>query len=133
MGTGKTHLACALVRECAPRAVLYASVSDLIRRLRETWRPNAECSERSLLTSLAEADLLVADEIGVQHGTDAERLHIFEVMDARYRAMRPTVLLSNEPLREVREYVGERVFDRLRETSRVVTFNWESARRGSQS
>jgi len=132
VGTGKTYLACALLRACAPRPVLYVSVSDLIKRLRDTWRRDAEYSERSVLTSLAEADLLVVDEVGVQHGTDAARMHLFEVIDARYRTKKPTIMATNCPAAEFTEYLGERVTDRLRETCRVLTFDWASARQSKR-
>jgi len=132
-GTGKTHLACgildALARRC--RSGLYITVADLIRRLRATWNRDRSASETEgeIIKKLEGLDLLVVDEIGVQYGADAEKVQLFDVLNSRYNAMRPTLLLSNLDLKGVTEYLGERVVDRMREgDGRMIVFSGESYR-----
>jgi DNA replication protein DnaC len=128
-GTGKSHLAAAILQGVMPdNAGLYITCMGLIRAVRGTWRKDSEKSESEVLRSFCNVPLLVLDEIGVQYGTDGEQTIIFDVLDRRYREMRPTILLTNQATAGFKEFIGERSFDRLVETSRWVAFDWESYR-----
>lgn len=76
--------------------------------------------------------LLVLDEIGVSRGSEWEAEQLFTVVDERYRLERPTVVVSNLPAGEIKQLVGDRVYDRLREGAKVVPMNWPS-HRGSRA
>lgn len=128
-GTGKSHLATAILQAIMPRHVgLYMTCMSLIRAVRDTWRRDSERSETEVLATLCAVPLLVIDEIGVQYGTDGEQTLLFEIIDRRYRDMNPTILLTNQDKKGFREYIGDRTFDRLVETGRWVPFDWESYR-----
>lgn len=128
-GTGKSHLAGAILQAILPRHVgIYVTLMDLIRMLRDTWRKDSETTESQLLARLQEVPLLVIDEIGVQYGTDGERAILFDVLDRRYRAMRPVILMTNLGKEDFRAAIGDRVFDRLTEVARWVPFDWPSFR-----
>lgn len=128
-GTGKSHLAAAILQEILPKHVgAYVTLMDLIRKLRDTWRRDSELTESQLLNKLQAIPLLVIDEVGVQYGTDGERSILFDVMDRRYREMRPTILMTNLGKEDFRVAVGDRVFDRLTEVARWVPFDWSSYR-----
>ncbi len=128
-GTGKSHLAAAILQSIMPTwDGCYMTCMDLIRSVRETWRRDSEKSETQVLGYLQYLDLLVIDEVGVQYGTEGEQTVIFDVLDRRYREMRPTVILTNQDKDGFKGFVGERTFDRLVETSRWVPFDWPSYR-----
>lgn len=128
-GTGKSHLAAAILQGILPKHVgAYVTLMDLIRKLRDTWRRDSEMTESQLLNKLQAIPLLVIDEVGVQYGTDGERSILFDVMDRRYREMRPTILMTNLGKDDFRVAVGDRVFDRLTEVARWVPFDWQSYR-----
>lgn len=128
-GTGKSHLAVAILQAVLPRHTgLYVTCMGVIRMVRNTWRRESLQSEQQVLDMLAGVDLLVIDEIGVQYGTDGEQNVLFEVLDMRYQDQRPTILLTNQDKDGFKGYVGERSFDRLTETSRWVAFDWPSHR-----
>lgn len=128
-GTGKSHLAGAVIQAIMPRRVgLYVTTMGLIRMVRETWRKDAERSEGQVLDELAAVDLLVVDEVGVQYGTDAEKTLLFEILDRRYTDCKPSILLTNLGLDRFREFIGERLTDRLREVGKWVPFEWDSYR-----
>ena len=107
---------------------LYITCMSLIRQVRATWRRDSEKSEGDVLQMLGDVSLLVLDEVGVQYGTDGEQTILFDILDRRYRDMQPTIILTNQDVKGLQEYIGERTFDRLREVSRLVTFDWESYR-----
>ena len=129
MGTGKSHLAAAIIQHISPlRSALYATVSDVVRGVRDTWRRDSPLSTGQMIDSLRNLDLLVLDEIGVQSGTDNEHQVLYDVLDGRYRDCAPTILLTNLDHKSMQAAIGDRLFDRLRETSRWVQFNWDSYR-----
>lgn len=127
-GTGKSHLAGAVLHQLCDRDVRYITCMDMIRAVRDTWRKDSERSETQLLEYLESLDLLAIDELGMQYGTDGEQTIIFDVLDRRYREMHPVILITNQDRAGLTQFVGERVFDRLRETARWVAFDWESYR-----
>lgn len=128
-GTGKSHLAIAVLQALMPNHVgLYITCMSLIRAVRGAWRKDSERSESEVLDILCQVPLLVLDEIGVQYGTDGEQTILFDVLDRRYRDMMPTILLTNQDKKGFKEFIGERSFDRLVESSRWVAFDWGSYR-----
>jgi DNA replication protein DnaC len=130
-GTGKSHLAASVMLRVMSdgRIVQYMTCMDMIRSVRGTWRKESERTEDDILRELGEKiDLLVIDEIGVQYGTEGEQTVVFDVLDRRYREMRPTILISNAGREQFKAYVGDRVYDRLREVAKWVPFDWDSYR-----
>lgn len=130
VGTGKTMLASAMVNALLPeKRCRIATLAELIREIKDTWHKGSGTSETALLRRLADLDLLIIDEIGQQRGTETEMLLIFEIIDARYRNMVPTVLISNLDKAGIRDAIGDRAFDRLRQDGgKLVAFNWGSMR-----
>jgi DNA replication protein DnaC len=128
-GTGKSHLAAAVLQSIMPEHQgLYITCMGLIRAVRGTWRKDSERSEAQVLRLFGGVPLLVLDEIGVQYGTDGEQTILFDVLDKRYRDMQPTILLTNQNKDGFKQFVGERSFDRLVESCKWVSFDWPSYR-----
>lgn len=128
-GTGKSHLATAILKAILPQHVgVYLTMMDLVHLLRAGWGGGKAGEEAKTLHRLTELPLLVIDEIGVQFGSAAEQVHLFEVLDRRYRNMKPTILLTNLDRDGFRQCVGDRVADRLNETVSRIDFSWGSYR-----
>lgn len=131
-GTGKTHLAAGIglrIMQRDRRTVLFATVMRAIRRIKDTWGKGSGESETQAIAALVYPDLLILDEVGIQFGSDTEKLLLFDVLNERYEKRRPTLLLSNLTLPDMQAFLGERVFDRLREDGgEAIVFNWESHR-----
>lgn len=129
MGNGKTHLAGAIMQAIMPRRrALFTTVPELIRAVRDTWRRDSKHSTTQVVESMRALDLLVVDEIGVQTGTDGEQVILYDVLDGRYRDCKPTVMITNLDMKTLKSAIGDRLYDRLRETSRHVRFDWDSRR-----
>ncbi|MNV76612.1 DNA replication protein DnaC [compost metagenome] len=131
VGTGKTHLAVGVIRQvtAAGFTALYAVLLDSFRSIKDTYRKDSSVTETAAMARLTAPDLLVLDEIGVQHGTDTERMLMFSILNERYNQMNPTILISNLAREPLEKYLGERAFDRMREGGgRMVVFDWESYR-----
>jgi DNA replication protein DnaC len=134
VGTGKTHLACGVLqqvmRNFGTQGLIgrYATAGGIIRSVKETFGARDK-TESDVYADLIAPHLLVIDEVGVQHGTDFERTVLFEVINGRYEQMKPTIMLSNLGMAELRQCLGDRAVDRLRDKGGlVVLFRWESAR-----
>lgn len=131
VGTGKTMLASAAVNTLLTRGKRCRIIKliDLIRELKDTWRKGSGSTESQLIRHYATLDLLVLDEVGLQFDSDTEKLFIFDVIDGRYQNMLPTVLISNLDITGVKQVVGDRVVDRLREDGgKVLAFRGASNR-----
>lgn len=130
-GTGKTHLACALlalVKEKKGGSVQYAVVSDFFRRVRESKNFKSPTSETDILNEFSGFDLLALDEIGNQRGDDDERRVLFDLLNKRYEKGLPTVLISNLGTEKLVDFLGEILWDRLQEGSLTVQFDGRSRR-----
>ena len=128
VGTGKTHLAVCLLKEFLKRGGTgtFLSVSDLILDIRDSWGKGSAKEKIELYSS---ADLLVLDEVGVQTGTENERQILFSILNRRYNEMKPTVLLSNLTIDGFKQFVGQRIYDRLKENGgELITFTGASYR-----
>lgn len=131
-GTGKTHLATAIIKFIIPKfdkSALFSSVMGITKKIKNTWARDAEETEAQAFKTFTTPSLLVIDELGAQFGTDAEKLILFELINDRYEKMLPTILISNLELSELKKFIGERVIDRMQEGGgAIIDFNWESYR-----
>lgn len=134
VGCGKTHLATAMLQQviryfgAQGLKGRYTTAGNIIRSVKETFG-NRDRTESQVYADLVEPHLLVIDEVGVQHGTDFERNLLFEVINGRYEQVKPTVVVSNLGMSELRQCLGDRAVDRLRDRGGlVVLFRWPSAR-----
>lgn len=130
-GTGKTHLAAAICQQVlqSGKFALFTSMLGAIQSVKEAYRKESLFSEREAIRRFVLPDLLVLDEVGVQHKTPAEQVIITDLINQRYEQMRSTILISNMTIRELTGVVGERVMDRLREVNDVVVCKWPSWRK----
>ena len=132
-GTGKNHLASAIAHVVLAKghSVLQVTAYDIIARIRQTWqRGIGNSTELEVIRGFAEVGLLIIDEVGKTFGSDGERVHLFEVIDHRYRDLKPTLILSNENMEGVEKYLGPAAFDRLCQNGGLLLFDWQSHRRG---
>jgi len=129
-GVGKTHLACGILSAAiwAGYTGKYYTASGIIRKIRATWDHRyGSGSEEHVLATLTSPDLLIVDELGVGFGSDSERAQLTELVDLRYRDLRPVVYVSNLNTNDLAQYLGERAVDRMRE-GEILTLAWQSWR-----
>jgi DNA replication protein DnaC len=132
VGTGKSTLAAAVMRSMGGGwfTTQAAFVSAMRRRYDDHKAPDAKEKAKS-------TRLLVMDELGLSsEGSDVFPA-IHEVLDHRHGAKLPTVLVANfcgdDAAGEFKKYVGERLADRLRQsTFSVLVFAGESMRAESR-
>lgn len=131
-GTGKTHLATAIIKRLIENdySAEYCRTDAMFRAVKNTYSNNSEHSENDVIARYASPDLLVVDEIGAQLGTETEKHILFSILNARYEQVKSTLVISNLNAKGVEEFMGSRLIDRLREGGgTTVIFNWGSARK----
>ena len=131
VGTGKTHLASSAVNQIINNGKIckLIKIIDLIRQFKSTWSKDNDSTEEDFLNYYTNIPALIIDEVGVQFGSDTEKMVIFDIIDGRYNNMLPTALISNLALPDVQELIGERAIDRMREDGGVVVaMSWDSHR-----
>lgn len=131
-GTGKTHLACAIGNALIQKkvSVRYTKAYNAMQEIKSTYHKNAELNEKAIIGRFVTVDLLIIDEVGVQFGSDADKILLYQIINGRYERVKPTILISNLTKDELVEYIGERSVDRLKEGGGVIIpFTWNSFRK----
>lgn len=131
-GTGKNHLALAIAKHVInehQNSALFTTALRIARLFKSTWSKNSERTEAEVIRIYTDPELLIIDEVGVQFGSEAEKLILFEIINTRYERMMPTILISNLPKDELAAFIGERVIDRMNDGGGcTLAFTWESYR-----
>jgi len=129
-GTGKNHLASGIVKEVIRnhnKTALVTEAIKIIRDIKESWQ-DRELKEHEVIREYIRPDLLVIDEIGVQFGSDTEKLYLSEIINDRYNYKKATIILGNLTKDELAETIGDRILDRFRENGKMFIFDWDSHR-----
>lgn len=119
VGTGKTHLAAAIVNELLGSQdwrPVYAFVPEMLRHLRSGF-DSGEHEQR--WADLQQAQVLVLDDFGAEKASDWSTETMTALIDYRYVTGKPTVVASNLTIAQMPPRIGSRLGDRAR--SRVVT------------
>lgn len=131
-GTGKNHLALAIASHVIRHhqsPVIFTTALKIARDYKSTWSKTSTRNEDEVIRHYTAPDLLIIDEVGVQFGSEAEKLIMFEIVNTRYERMKPTILISNQTKEELAAFIGERVIDRMNDGGGcTLSFTWDSYR-----
>jgi len=131
-GSGKTYLACAVGHSACLQGygVRYYRLSRL---LLEMTQSKADGSYHKLLKQLAQLDLLILDDWGLEPLTAAHRHDLMEIMDDRH-GHSATVLVSQLPTDQWYASIGDNtladaILDRLMHNAHRLKLKGESMRK----
>ena len=125
-GTGKTHLACGIIREAGGK---YRTAPEIVEEMRRAKSFTANDTEADIIDYYSHISLLVIDEIGRGIAATDEKYMLYQILNARYNTRKPTVLISNFTKSDFLQYIGVAAADRLVESAEVWELNGESYRR----
>lgn len=128
VGTGKTHLACAVLLNLWPRWVgVYTDMPSLAAQIRQTWNGTESVQENAIMHCLAKAPIVVLDEVATTSSSFDNDL-FFRIFDMRYRNLLPTICITNLTPEGFDKYCDERTASRLHQANMVLHFSWSDYR-----
>lgn len=132
-GTGKTYQAYGAVRALSLSGLMcawqFATAADIYARLRPRHRVDSEEEFRSI----ANARLLVIDDLGAAKATEWTEEIDYRLINHRYERELPTLITSNVKPADLKPILGDRVTSRLAEMTTRVVLKGDDRRRGGQS
>ena len=139
-GTGKTQMAAEIARtkrfpidagtKADPkRSAHYQTAMRFFLTVRTTFKKGSEKTELDIIDRMTEPGLLVIDELQERGETAFEDRLLTHLIDARYGARRPTILIANLSKDELGKSLGPSIVDRASENGRRIDFTWNSYRR----
>lgn len=127
-GTGKTHLAAAIVNEVTDQGVS-ALFNTYIGHLEAIKKEFGSNNERTYLDKMYEVELLVLDDVGKERISEWSESVMFDVINNRYENMRPILITTNLNAKQLEEYFGGAVYSRLIEMCNMVVTHGKDHRR----
>lgn len=128
-GTGKTTMAVLIARSFCERGQKpdHGTAWDLFAEFKESYRNEGE-SERGIMRRLGTTKLLILDELRERGETDWEDRTLVRLIDFRYGAKLPTILIANLAREAMAESLGVSICERIVEAGTVIEATWPSFR-----
>jgi DNA replication protein DnaC len=120
-GTGKTHLAAAVIRaliDSGKQQVRFMRCADLFAQLRDAMS-GGESTERGILDPYRQAEFLTLDDLGAGSLSDHERRVMLDLIDSRLNSVRATIVTTNLSTVEIAA-LDERLGSRLAGFTRIA-------------
>ncbi len=102
-GTGKTHLAVAVLKQLIERYNLRGRFTDFValtHQIRSTFDPSSAESQHQIIDPIINAEILVLDELGAQKSTEWVEDVLYLIINTRYLRRLPTIFTTNYRLDE---------------------------------
>lgn len=133
-GTGKTHLAAAVLRsEWFDSGLVPGMITheELIDEIRATWNRDTrtQTTEAVIQKYGEDIDVLVLDDVGAVNNSEQARTDLFKVINRRYKNNLVTIITSNLSASELERALGDRIVDRLRDGAIVLPVTGASYRK----
>ncbi len=111
-GCGKTHLAAAIANHAVSLGVptLFLTVPDLLDWLRFSFDA-ADTTFEERFNEIRNIQLLVLDDLGTQNATAWAAEKLFQIINHRYINRLPTVITTNQDLKEIDGRIVSRLLD----------------------
>lgn len=131
LGVGKTHTAMAACREIlrGGLSVRWWPVVELLEALRPGHEfRDEEGDECDLLDFIRYKAVVFLDDLGMERPSEwaAEQLYI--IVNRRWLEQRPLIVTSNLTPNDLRDTIGARTYDRLRDGAAAIELSGESRR-----
>ena len=151
VGVGKTHLATAIANsvianlsideytakkaeesgryENSETPAIVISTVELLSRVRRSFDKKNSDKDNDLIERVKNVRLLILDDLGVEQDSGWVRETLFEIVNHRYSEELPIIITTNATPEELKNQVGARTFDRIREMCAFINFDGQSYRK----
>lgn len=129
-GTGKTHYAWSVLRAVAETSTQLRWQMYTAADLYAGLRPRDGEDSHGVFQRVADAHLLVLDDLGASKWTEWVEEITYRLINHRYEECLPSVFTSNLPPTELRDALGGRVASRLTEMCDRIVLKGDDRRKG---
>lgn len=128
-GLGKTHLSLAIANAALDKGfgVVYGSAQRFAVAL-EKERFDRDSADDGTAGNLKDCDLLILDDLGTEFSSAYSNAAIYDVVNARLMAERPTIISTNLGLPGLEERYGERFTSRIVGSYALMGFRGKDVR-----
>jgi DNA replication protein DnaC len=131
-GTGKTHLAIAILKELVKQKAvkcLFRGYSALLKQIQGTYsrqmiadeETGVVLTEYSILRDVTEADVLVLDDLGAEKSSEWTLSMLYHVINERYNERRTTIITTNLPWDDAHSASSPEKLTQARQAMRTQT------------
>lgn len=130
VGTGKTHVACAIANFALGKGlnVRFTTEQDMFEEVKATFSENSETTTESVSKKYSACDLLVVDEVGRYGNTAFDDKMIGNILNIRYMRCRPTIMTTNFNEKDMAKHLRAAIWSRIKGNLQTVTFTWQDLR-----
>jgi len=111
-GTGKTHLAIAILKMQPSIDLRFVTVPDLLLKIRSSFNGGPE-TEDEIIREYSSIPVLVLDDLGAEKTSEFAITTLYIILDRRIRDCRKTIITTNLSQNEIEEVFGSRIASRL--------------------
>jgi DNA replication protein DnaC len=114
-GTGKTHLAAAVLHEAMAHGLRcrFRVWPQWIESLQATF--NGQGDSGAIVNELKDGQVVVLDDLDNQHTTEWVQEKLYTALNSRYNTNKPTILTFNHTPTEMEAWLGPALSDRMLE------------------
>jgi DNA replication protein DnaC len=98
IGTGKTHLAVAIMKELIRTRGIpcrFYDYRELLKQIQNSYNPQVQATEAEVLRPVMETDVIVLDELGAIRSSEWVSDTVSHILNTRYNNQKTTIITTN--------------------------------------
>ena len=118
VGTGKTHLACAIAQAVMQKGIpaKFINVVSMIAEIKENFQ----------IKNFTDVELLIIDDLGKEKSTEWVCETVYAIINKRYEQMKPTIITTEKPMSSMTSHYddkGKAILSRIAEDFYLIRLN----------
>lgn len=133
-GSGKTRLASSVANALVKMYgvnIAFLKSDDLMDSIKNTFNADSAITEKDIIKTFREVDVLVIDDVAVEKNSDFSERILFKILDYRLERFKATIFTSNRTIGDIGQIYKEgRIESRIRKMAIEIYLPEESVRDG---
>ncbi|MBC8589974.1 ATP-binding protein [Anaerosalibacter bizertensis] len=133
VGTGKTYLAACIANKIIEEYQIRVKMRNIPQIINDIEKRGFDIDKNEYYRLLCSVPLLILDDFGIERNTEYINEMVYQIINTRYEAKKPTIISTNIPLGVImsgsNDIDKERIYSRIREMCIPVKIAGEDIRR----
>ena len=133
VGTGKTYLAACIGNKVIEDYMVRVKMRNIPQIVNDIEKGGFDIDKNGYYRQLANVKLLILDDFGIERNTEYVNEMVYQIINTRYEAKKPTIISTNIPLEIImggsKDIDKERIYSRIREMCVPVKIAGKDIRR----